>query len=105
MCVLRTAYLDFHPSCLSDFHLSSRSGISSASNPATGGAPRLTGLMSVTGRRSRSKGDGTTMSAGRRILLALRDPWLAAALRDAFFPPPDFQLTGIFRPTIVRAPI
>jgi hypothetical protein len=59
--------------------------------------------MSVTERRSRSKGDGTTMSAGRRILLALRDPWLAAALRDALFHAPDFQLIGIVDPTIDRA--
>jgi DNA-binding NarL/FixJ family response regulator len=59
--------------------------------------------MSVTERRSRSKGDGTTMSAGRRILLALRDPWLAATLRDALFHAPDFQLIGIIDPTIDRA--
>jgi len=59
--------------------------------------------MSVTERRSRSKGDGSTMSAGRRILLALRDPWLAAALRDALFHAPDFQLIGIIDPTIDRA--
>lgn len=46
MCVLRTAYLGFHPSCPSDFHISSRSEISSASNAATGGdaeAHRLEG--------------------------------------------------------------
>jgi len=59
--------------------------------------------MSVTERRSRSKGDGTTMSARRRILLALRDPLLAAALRDALFPAPDLQLAGIIDPTIDRA--
>jgi DNA-binding NarL/FixJ family response regulator len=70
--------------------------------PPQAATPRLTGLMSVTERRSRSKGDGTTMSAGRRILLALRDPWLAAALRDALFHAPEFQLTGIIDPTIDR---
>jgi len=42
------------------------------------------------------------MSAGRRILLALRDPWLAAASRDALFDAPGFQLTGIIDPTIDR---
>ena len=103
MSVPRTAYLDFHPSCLFDFHLSSLSGISSVSHAPTGDALRLTGLMSVTERCSRSKGDGSTMSDGRRILLALRDPWLAAALRDALVHAPDLQLIGIIDPTIDRA--
>jgi DNA-binding NarL/FixJ family response regulator len=58
--------------------------------------------VSVTEGRSRSKGDGTTMSAGRRILLALRDPWMAAASRDALFHAPEFQLIGIVDPTIDR---
>jgi two-component system, NarL family, nitrate/nitrite response regulator NarP len=58
--------------------------------------------MSVTERRSRSKGGGTTMSARRRILLALRDPLSAAALRDALFHAPDFELIGIIDPTIDR---
>jgi DNA-binding NarL/FixJ family response regulator len=43
------------------------------------------------------------MSAGRRILLAVRDPRRADALRDALFRAPDIELAGIVDPTIDRA--
>src|SRR6185437_6331930 len=51
----------------------------------------------------RPRGDGTAMSVGRRILLAVRDPRLAAALREALLHAPDVQLAGIVDPTIDRA--
>src|SRR5260221_10448212 len=38
-----------------------------------------------------------------RILLAVRDPWLAASLRDALLLAPALQLAGIVDPTIDRA--
>jgi DNA-binding NarL/FixJ family response regulator len=43
------------------------------------------------------------MSAGRRILLAVRDPRRADELRDALFRAPDIELAGIVDPTIDRA--
>src|SRR5690348_1492365 len=46
--------------------------------------------------------EGTTMSAGRLVLLALCDPSFAAVSRDALFHAPEFQLTGIIDPTIDR---
>jgi DNA-binding NarL/FixJ family response regulator len=43
------------------------------------------------------------MSVGRRILLAVRDPRRAVALREALLHAPDVQLAGIVDPTIDRA--
>jgi DNA-binding NarL/FixJ family response regulator len=43
------------------------------------------------------------MSVGTRILLAVRDPRRAVALREALLHAPDVQLAGIVDPTIDRA--
>jgi DNA-binding NarL/FixJ family response regulator len=52
---------------------------------------------------SRPKGDGAMKSAGRRVLLAVREPRLAATLRDAVLRTPGMLLAGIIDPTIDRA--
>src|SRR5260221_12425759 len=60
------------------------------------------GLNSVTEHRNRPEGVGTAMSAGR-ILLAVRNPRRADALREALLPTPDIPLAGIVDPRIDRA--
>src|SRR5258708_16519658 len=60
------------------------------------------GLNSVTEHRNRPEGVGTAMSAGR-ILLAVRNPQRADALREALLRTPDIQLAGIVDPRIDRA--
>src|SRR3954465_8671835 len=52
---------------------------------------------------SRPKDECTMVSAGRRILLAIRDPRLAATLREALLETPGVLLAGIVDPTIDRA--
>jgi DNA-binding CsgD family transcriptional regulator len=57
----------------------------------------------VTEDRSRPKGDGPVKFAGRRVLIAVREPRLAATLRDAVLRTPGMLLAGIIDPTIDRA--
>jgi DNA-binding CsgD family transcriptional regulator len=52
---------------------------------------------------SGAKGDDTMNSAGQRVLLAVRDPRLAATLREALLRSPAMRLAGIIDPTIDRA--